>query len=118
MIPGADIVGRLAAGPRVPVLTRLTTTPWAATAEPEPEREPRGRRRSRRLNRLTARRFTTHFHALSAGVKDGAVHAFGVAPDRITIVEGGRDPRDLGEPSAARRADARTALGLADDEVV
>ena len=51
-------------------------------------------------------------------VKDYAVEYLGVDPDQVTVVRRGRDLERLGEPSPERRAAARAALGVGDDEVL
>ena len=117
---GASLVGRLASMPaRYPVLTSLVSTPYAA----ERLSDPNIRRVSVEVVRLidgwTARHLTTHFHAITGAVKTAAVTALGIDPDRITVIERGRDSSRLGEPSSERRRRVRQALGLAEtDEVV
>jgi glycosyltransferase involved in cell wall biosynthesis len=51
-------------------------------------------------------------------VKEAAVADLGIPPERITVIERGRDPERLGRPSPARRARARRAVGLRDGEVL
>jgi glycosyltransferase involved in cell wall biosynthesis len=55
---------------------------------------------------------TDHFHAVSHAVNDSAVHALGIDVNRVTVVERGRDPGCLGEPSPERRARVRAAFGI------
>ncbi len=69
----------------------------------------------RTLDRSSARHLTTHFHAITHAVKRWAVASLHVPAERITVVERGRDPRRLGEPSQARRAAARERLEVPDD---
>jgi glycosyltransferase involved in cell wall biosynthesis len=67
----------------------------------------------------TARHLTTHFHAITHAVKRRAVRDLRIPEERITVIERGRDPERLGEPSPARRERARRMLGLApDDEAI
>jgi glycosyltransferase involved in cell wall biosynthesis len=66
----------------------------------------------------TARRLTTHFHAITEAVKQSAVRHLRVPADRITVVERGRNAERLGSPSPARCAEARLRLGLAQDAEV
>jgi glycosyltransferase involved in cell wall biosynthesis len=72
----------------------------------------------RLLDSWTARHLTDHFHAITTAVKDAAVETMGIRPERITVIERGRDPARLGEPGVERRRRARAALGLADDAPV
>jgi glycosyltransferase involved in cell wall biosynthesis len=67
----------------------------------------------------TARHLTTRLHAISGAVKEAAVASLRLPPNRITVIERGRDRRRLGLPSRGRRREARRELGLTDqDEVV
>ncbi|HEX6230669.1 MAG TPA: glycosyltransferase family 4 protein, partial [Actinomycetota bacterium] len=51
-------------------------------------------------------------------VKDAAVRDLRIDTDRVTVIERGRDPERLGEPSTERRARARRGLGLGPDAAV
>lgn len=109
----AHLVGRIGAmGTRVPVLSSLVSTPYVAS-----------RRRDRNLNQAafrlvkvldgwTARHLTSRFHAISHTVRDAYVDSLGIPPERITVVERGRDPRRLGQRDEARRQRVRQALGI------
>ena len=115
----ADVLGRLAGlGSGVPVLTSLVNTSY----DPVRLQDPNVRRWKlqivKQIDGITARRCTTHFHALSRAVKDAAVRDLRIPPDRVTVVPRGRDPERLGLPSKERRARARAALGLSDRDVV
>jgi glycosyltransferase involved in cell wall biosynthesis len=46
-------------------------------------------------------------------VKRSAVEVFRIRPDRVTVIERGRDPSRLGEPGEARRRRIREGLGVA-----
>jgi glycosyltransferase involved in cell wall biosynthesis len=70
---------------------------------------------ARLLDGWTARHLTDHFHAVSWAVKSAAVASLGIDPDRITVIERGRDPVRLGVPSPERRARARATLGLGEE---
>lgn len=109
----ADVAGRLAArGSGVPVLTTLVNTPYDPVRRLDPS-VPGGRlRAARALDSWTARRMTTHFQAITHAVKDAAVARLGIDPQRITVVERGRDPGRLGVAGPQRRAKARLALGI------
>ncbi|MDP8957610.1 MAG: glycosyltransferase [Actinomycetota bacterium] len=115
----ADLAGRLAAiGTGVPVLTSLVNT----TYDPARLADPRVKRLRlevvRLLDRWTSRHLTTHFHAVSHAVKDAACQALGIEPERITVIERGRDPARLGEPNPKRRHRVRAALGLTEEQPV
>jgi glycosyltransferase involved in cell wall biosynthesis len=115
----ADIAGRLAAfGTRIPVLTSLVNT----TYDPVRLRDPNVRRTrlwaARVLDGWTARHLTTHFHAITQGVKVSAVRALRIPAEQVTVIERGRDPERLGSPGPERLRAARRQLGLADDDEV
>ncbi|MGF1618754.1 MAG: glycosyltransferase family 4 protein [Acidimicrobiia bacterium] len=113
----SDIVGRLAAwGTGVPVLTTLANT----TYEPARIAGDANLTRSKvnlvkRIDAFTARRLTDHFHAVSAAVKESAVHHLGIDPDKVTVVRRGRDPVRLGRRTEERRRLAREQLGVGSD---
>ncbi|MGH7508104.1 MAG: glycosyltransferase family 4 protein [Gemmatimonadales bacterium] len=116
----SDVLGRLAAAATdVPVLSSLVNTSYTPMRLADPN-VPRLRLWAVRvIDAWTGRYLTTHFHAITHAVKDAAVRALGIAPERITVIERGRDPRRLGQPGPARRRRAREALGLRpDDEVL
>lgn len=112
----ADIVGRVAAiGTPVPVLCSLVNTPYAPIRLSDPHIRAWRLRVVRTLDRMTARHLVDHFHAITHAVRDAAVADLRIAPERITVIERGRDPERLGVPSAERRAGARGSLGLPSD---
>jgi glycosyltransferase involved in cell wall biosynthesis len=115
----ADIAGRLAAW-RAPgcspvVLSSIVSTSYDAARLADPNVRSWKLQAARLLDGWTARHLTDHFHAVSRTVKSAAVEALGIDPNRVTVVERGRDARRLGEPSSERRARARAALGLNGD---
>jgi glycosyltransferase involved in cell wall biosynthesis len=119
MLFDADIAGRLAAW-RVPrcspvVLSSIVNTSYDAARLHDSNVRPWKLRAARLIDAWTARNLTDHFHAVSSTVKDAAVEALGIDPNRVTVIERGRDPDRLGVPSPERRARVRTALGLAGD---
>jgi glycosyltransferase involved in cell wall biosynthesis len=116
----ADIVGRLAAiGTEIPVLTSLVNTSYVDVRLSDPNVRRFGLWAVRMADGWTARHLTTHFHAISHTVKEASVEALGISPDRITVIERGRNTERLGRLSATRRNRARKQLGLSeDDEVV
>jgi glycosyltransferase involved in cell wall biosynthesis len=115
----ANVVGRLAAaGSGVPVLSSLVNVTYG----PERLRDPNIRASRLAAVRLidgwTARHLTAHFHAITHAVKRSAVAALRLDPDRISVIERGRDPARLGRPGSTRRREARRRLGLEDDHEV
>lgn len=112
----ADIAGRLAAhvsGRRSPpVLTSLVNTSYDTARGRDPRVSSWKLRAVRQLDGWTARHLTDHFHAITFAVKDDAVRSLEVTPDRITVIERGRDAARLGAWSKARRERVRAALGL------
>lgn len=115
----ADVVGRLAAaGTRVPVLTSLVSTPYDPVRLEDPAVRAWKLRTVKAIDGWTARQLTTHFHAITETVKNEAIGHLRIAPADVTVIERGRDPERLGEPSLDRRARARAALHLNDDKFV
>lgn len=112
---GSNIVGRLASTRRVPVLTSLVNTPYDERRRLDPNISWSRLRVVRAIDGFTARRLTTHFHAITNAVKGAAVESLRIPPERITVVSRGRDPVRLGSPSPERRREARRRLGLPDD---
>ncbi len=109
----ADQVGRLSAlGTGVPVLGSLVNTPYVAERLADPNISRAKLSLVRGIDALTARTLTSHFHAVTEGVAADAVTSLGIGPERITVVERGRDPEVLGSRSATRRSRVRAGLGL------
>ncbi|HEY7661158.1 MAG TPA: glycosyltransferase family 4 protein [Actinomycetota bacterium] len=116
---GASLVGRLAAaGTGVPVLTSLVNQSYSRERMADPHVKTVAVRGIRLVDGWTARHLTTHFHAITHAVKRSASETLGVPPERITVVERGRDPARLGEPGADRRLRTRRLLGLPEDAEV
>jgi glycosyltransferase involved in cell wall biosynthesis len=116
----ASILGRLAAAREsVPVLTSLTSTPYAPVRLRDPmiHRVPFAAVRT--IDGWSARHLTDHFHAISRAVGTAAVRSLEIPPERVTVIPRGRDPERLGAPGRTRRGRVRRALGLGpDDEVI
>jgi glycosyltransferase involved in cell wall biosynthesis len=112
----ADVAGRVAAsrapGCRAVVLSSIVNTSYDPARLGDSNVPAWKLRAVRMVDGWTARNLTDHFHAVSRAVKDSAVHALGIDPARVTVIERGRDPRRLGEPSSERRTRARAAMGL------
>jgi glycosyltransferase involved in cell wall biosynthesis len=118
----ADMAGRLAAW-RAPggspiVVSSIVNTSYDPARVDDPNVRAWKLSAVRRMDGWTARNLTNHFHAVSGAVKDSAVQALRIDPDRVTVVERGRDPGRLGVPSPERRASVRAGLGLTDDAPV
>lgn len=115
----ANVIGRLAAvGTPSSLLTSLVSTPYEPVRLRDPNISAPLLRSVRIVDGWTSRHLTTHFHAITHAVKRAAVRDLAVPPDRITVIERGRDPERLGRPSAQRRRRSREALGLGEGDVV
>lgn len=115
----ADVAGRVASiATSVPVMTSLVNTSYDPVRLRDPNVRAWKLQAVRRIDGLTARRCTTHFHAISRAVKDAAVRDLKIDPDDVTVVERGRDAERLGKPSPHRRAQARAALGVGQRDLV
>lgn len=110
----ADISGRVAAGgTRIPVLTSIVSTSYDKARLADPAVRVSRVRMTQVVDAVSARLLTARFHAITHAVKAAAVAALRLPPDRITVIERGRDTERLGTASAERRSAARHALGLA-----
>ncbi|MGH9246589.1 MAG: glycosyltransferase family 4 protein [Acidimicrobiales bacterium] len=115
----AGLVARFASSRRVRLLESLVNTTYDPVRRGDPAVRPMKLSAIRHVDAWTARRYVTHFHAITPTVKRHAVATLGVRPDHVTVIERGRDPSRLGAPSVERRRRARVTLGLgAGDEVV
>lgn len=111
----ASLAGRAAAaGTRVPVLTSLVNESYAPVRLSDPHLNRVKLELVRRVDGWTARHWTDHFHAISETVRRSAIESLAIDPDRITVVERGRDPERLGARTPERRAAVRRAMGLDD----
>lgn len=112
----SHLVGRLAAaGTGVPVLSSLVGTPYVSQRQADRNLNRFGFFLVQAVDGWTSRHLTTHFHAITRAVSDSYVGALRIAPQRITVVERGRDPVRLGTPGDDRRRRVRDALGIAPD---
>jgi glycosyltransferase involved in cell wall biosynthesis len=115
----ADILGRIAAaGTGVPVLTSFVNTGYDKARLGDPNIRHRRLMAVKAIDGWTARHLSTHFHAVTHAVKEDAAQALRLDPERIAVIERGRNPERLGAPSFDRRRQARRRLGLADDDKV
>lgn len=120
MLFNANLAGRLAAiGSPAVVMSSLVNTPYLPVRFQDPRINVLKFRLVQLADALTSHFLTTHFHAVSQATKDAAVSSLRLSPERITVVERGRDPYHLGLPSVERRLQARQRLRLAEqDEVI
>ncbi|KAA0231862.1 glycosyltransferase [candidate division KSB1 bacterium] len=120
MLSDANLAGRLAAmGSPAVVISSLVNTPYLPVRFQDPRINVLKFRLVQLADALTSHLLTTHFHAVSQAAKDAAVSSLRLSPERITVVERGRDPNRLGLPDAERRLQARQRLQLAEqDEVI
>jgi glycosyltransferase involved in cell wall biosynthesis len=116
----ASMVGRLAAlGSDAITLTSLVNTPYDRRRLENRDLSSRKVRLVQAVDGWVGRHATAHFHAVSEAVKSSAVQNLGLSPDRITVVERGRDSERLGQWTPERRQRARATFGLAErDEVI
>jgi len=112
----SSLVGRVAAaGTGVPVLTSLVNQSYTAERRADPRVNHLALRGIRTVDGWTARHMTAHFHAITDAVRRWAMATLRVSPERVTVVERGRDADRLGQPGRRRRAAARERLGLSED---
>jgi glycosyltransferase involved in cell wall biosynthesis len=116
----SDQIGRLAAlRSKAKVITSLVNTFDDPARRDDPSIRPWKLRLVSAIDGFTARHLTHHFHAVSHTVARSAVAALRVRPERVTVVERGRDPARLGTRTPDRRRRAREALAIRpDDEVI
>ncbi|MDQ1520742.1 MAG: hypothetical protein QOI55_1815 [Actinomycetota bacterium] len=115
----ADIVGRVASTfARTPVVSSLVNAAYGPEQLDNPALKAWKVRGAQLLDAATARR-VRRFHAVSSSVAEVMAARLRVPRDRIDVIPRGRDPRQLGERSEARRVAARAAVGAGDrDRVV
>lgn len=114
----ANMLGRFAAlGTGVPVLTSLVNTSYAPVRLRDPNITPWKLRMVQVIDALSSL-LSDHFHAVTEAVKEAGVRDLRIAPERITVVERGRNPAGLGDPSPQRRQAAREKLGLGEEDEV
>jgi glycosyltransferase involved in cell wall biosynthesis len=115
----SDLAGRLAAvGTSVPVLSSLVSMPYDPIRRRDPNVRAVSLGAARLIDGWTGRHMTAHFHANSHAVKRAAMASLHIRPDRITVVERGRDRARLGDPGGERRRRVRAGLGLREDHEV
>jgi glycosyltransferase involved in cell wall biosynthesis len=112
----ADVLGRVAAwGTGIPVLSSFVTMAYDPSRFLDPNVNAVKLRAARAIDGWTARHLSSHFHAVTETVKRSAVEVFRIRPDRVTVIERGRDPSRLGEPGEDRRRRIREGLGVSSD---
>lgn len=116
----ADIPTRLAAARLdVGVLSTWANTTYSTTRRRlEPGVGGWKRDVVRRIDAVTSRASRSWFHAVTKGVAIDGIGALGVDPERVTVVERGRDPESFPPRTDAGRSRVRHDLGLGSDEVV
>jgi glycosyltransferase involved in cell wall biosynthesis len=112
----ADLVGRVAgAVTRIPVVSSLVNVAYGDEQLTDPALRT-WRVRAALLADATTARFVTRFHAISQHVAHTMGHRLHIPHQRIDVVPRGRDPRELGTRTSARRSRARAALGVESNE--
>ena len=112
----ADIAGRVAAWRTgTPVTSSLVTLAFGPT-----QRRASGNSRWKTLSAqaadATTIRLCHRLHAITETVADTMAKRLFVDRQRITVIPRGRDAARLGARSLARRRDARSSLGIGDDQ--
>ena len=92
-----------AVGLPVTVLNSLVNTSYEPVQMRDPALRPWRLQVVRWIDAITGRLFTDHWHAVSHAVAESARRRLFVPPERITVVERGRDPYRLGIASPERR---------------
>lgn len=111
----SDVIGRLAAARTgCTVLSSLVNTSYDRSRLGDPNVSPVKLWTARQVDGWTARHLTHHLHAITDAVRQSSARALKLDPDRISVVERGRDPVRLGRASPERRLAARRALCLDD----
>jgi len=105
-------------GTRIPVISSLVNTPYAAARLTDPNISRWKLAIARTIDSWTGRLLTTRFHAVTQGVADEAVSSLRLPRRKITVVERGRDDKELGRPDPRRRSKVRGAEGWRDEEIV
>ncbi len=105
-------IGRLAAIGLAPVSTSLVNTPYDKIRFGDPRISPWRLRVVQKIDAYTGRHLNAHFHAVSHAAKQGAIKDMRLPPEKITIVERGRNAIRLGKPDSNRRKEMREKLGI------
>lgn len=115
----SDIAGRLAAlGTSAKVISRLVNTDYDMVRLQDPNINRIKFRLARVIDGWTARHLTHHIYANSNAVKTAAMRDLGLPAEKITVIKEVRDAERLGKPDIQRRNQARSRLGLEEDEKV
>jgi glycosyltransferase involved in cell wall biosynthesis len=114
----ADIAGRLGARlAGTPVVSSLVNTNYEPEHRANPQIRATRLRGAQWLDAATSR-VAVRLHAVSSTVADTMSHRLHYPRGRIDVVPRGRNPNRLGAASHERRAAARRALGVADDDAI
>jgi glycosyltransferase involved in cell wall biosynthesis len=109
----SDLAGRLAhAGTTIPVLSSLVNTPYADARLRDPRIRRSRLRAARTIDGWTARHLTTHFHAITRAAAEHGVTKLRIPPERITVIERGRDGSRFPPITIDERRASRLALGI------
>ncbi len=110
----SDQLGRWAAiGTGVPVLSSFVSTPYVAERFADPHIRPWKLRVTQLVDAATAHLLADSFHAVSEGVRAVNGRALRISPERIHVVERGRDAGALGA-GTNRRSAVRAELEIDD----
>lgn len=109
----ADLAGRLAAWHTgTTVVSSLVNTSYDPARLADPKVSAWRLRVVQDVDGWTARHLVHRLHAVSQGVADANIVALRLRPDRVEVVERGRDWEEFGAVTAGRRAAVRAGLGV------
>lgn len=111
----ADVAGRIAAAlARTKVVSSLVNASYTYEHVHDPALSVARVRGAQALDAATAQ-LVRRFHAISPYVAVAMARRLGISRRRIDVVPRGRDPKQLGERSPERSADARRRFGVPAD---
>jgi len=114
----SDIVGRFASlRTGTPVVCSLVNAAYGPEQLANPALRPWKVRAAQFLDAATTRR-VRRFHSVSVSVAQVMGRRLHVRADRIDVIPRGRDAKQLGTRTEARRAAARAALGLGTEDAM
>ena len=109
----SDQIGRLAAiGTRTKVVSSLVSTPRSARTSSGIGPAPWKIRVVNAIDIATSHLFVDRFHAVSQGVAFAFRTKYRLPARKLSVVERGRQAKELGEKSDERRARVREGLGI------
>ncbi|MEM8620180.1 MAG: glycosyltransferase family 4 protein [Actinomycetota bacterium] len=109
----SDIAGRIAAaGTGVPVVSTLINTQYDPSRYVDPAIPSHKLRLAQTIDALSARFLTVRLHAVSAGVKTANITALGLPPNKIEVIDRGRDLERFRNVTPDESDAVRQSLGI------